>query len=122
MEAPAVLRILTEQVSSVSAHVENLIQRIRSGAQRTDKGLSFLQLKNQMLSMYLSDMVYVILRKVSGNTLKDESAILRLVEIRTVLEKMRPVNQKLRYQIDKLVKTALTGSLGEDLSPSEAWC
>ncbi|XP_067833159.1 neuroguidin-A-like, partial [Heptranchias perlo] len=120
MEAPAVLRILTEQVSSVSAHVENLIQRIRSGAQRTDKGLSFLQLKNQMLSMYLSDMVYVILRKVSGNTLKDESAILRLVEIRTVLEKMRPVNQKLRYQIDKLVKTALTGSLGEDLSPSEA--
>nr|CAD7423137.1 unnamed protein product [Timema monikensis] len=34
----------------------------------------------------------------------------RLVEIRTVLEKMRPIDHKLKYQIDKLVKTAITGS------------
>jgi U3 small nucleolar ribonucleoprotein protein LCP5 len=32
------------------------------------------------------------------------------VEIRTVLEKIRPIDYKLRYQIDKLVKTAVTGT------------
>ncbi|XP_067596151.1 neuroguidin isoform X2 [Pseudorca crassidens] len=30
-----------------------------------------------------------------------------------VLEKLRPLDQKLKYQIDKLVKTAVTGSLSE---------
>lgn len=32
-----------------------------------------------------------------------------MIEIRTVLEKIRPIDQKLRYQIDKLVKTAVEG-------------
>lgn len=32
------------------------------------------------------------------------------MEIRTVLEKIRPIDYKLRYQIDKLVKTAVTGT------------
>ncbi|XP_078394128.1 neuroguidin [Cetorhinus maximus] len=67
-----------------------------------------------MLSMYLCDLAYVIQRKLTGVTLREEPALLRLVEIRTVLEKMRPIDQKLRYQIDKLVKTALTGTLGVD--------
>ncbi|KAF4017124.1 hypothetical protein G4228_008865 [Cervus hanglu yarkandensis] len=31
-----------------------------------------------------------------------------------VLEKLRPLDQKLKYQIDKLVKTAVTGSLSEN--------
>lgn len=33
-----------------------------------------------------------------------------MIEIRTVLEKIRPIDHKLRYQIDKLVKTAITGT------------
>lgn len=33
-----------------------------------------------------------------------------------VLEKMRPLDQKLKYQIDKLVRTAVTGSLGKYLN------
>lgn len=30
-----------------------------------------------------------------------------------ILEKMRPLDHKLKYQIDKLVRTAVTGSLGK---------
>lgn len=40
----------------------------------------------------------------------EDPAIERLIEIRTVLEKIRPIDHKLRYQIDKLVKTAVTGT------------
>jgi hypothetical protein len=41
----------------------------------------------------------------------------RLVEIRTVLEKIRPIDHRLKHQIDKLVKTAATGSaVGSDPS------
>ncbi|XP_072480191.1 neuroguidin isoform X1 [Notamacropus eugenii] len=64
--------------------------------------------------MYLMDLSYLILDKASGSSLQEHPAVLRLVEIRTVLEKLRPLDQKLKYQIDKLVKTAVTGSLSEN--------
>lgn len=47
---------------------------------------------------------------VAGKQIERDPSIDRLIEIRTVLEKIRPIDYKLRYQIDKLVKTAITGS------------
>lgn len=44
-----------------------------------------------------------------GKSIERDPSIDRLIEIRTVLEKIRPIDYKLRYQIDKLVKTAITG-------------
>lgn len=38
----------------------------------------------------------------------------RLVEIRTILERMRPVEHKLKYQIEKLLKLATTGKLADN--------
>lgn len=45
----------------------------------------------------------------TGQQIERDPSIDRLIEIRTVLEKIRPIDYKLRYQIDKLVKTAVTG-------------
>lgn len=45
----------------------------------------------------------------TGKSIERDPSIDRLIEIRTVLEKIRPIDYKLRYQIDKLVKTAVTG-------------
>lgn len=45
-----------------------------------------------------------------GQRIEKDPSIDRLVEIRTTLEKIRPIDHKLRYQIDKLVKTAITGT------------
>lgn len=42
----------------------------------------------------------------------------RLVEARTVLEKLRPIDQKMKYQIDKMIKTATTGVVsGAEIDP-----
>jgi hypothetical protein len=39
--------------------------------------------------------------------------IKRLVELRTTLEKIRPIDQKLKYQVDKLLKTAAGAAAAE---------
>ncbi|XP_059806766.1 neuroguidin [Hypanus sabinus] len=108
--AAAALKALGAEVSAVTAHTRNVLRGMADTP--SSQGLTFLQVKNQLLAAYLSDLAYVILHKVTGHSLRGEPALLRLVEHRTVLEKMRPIEQKLRYQIDKLVKTALTGTLG----------
>lgn len=93
----------------VATLVDNMLQRVRNGELTTDQGLSFLEMKYHMLLGYLINLTYVVLRKCSGETIEGDPCIDRLVEIRTVLEKIRPIDQKLKYQIDKLVKSAVTG-------------
>ena len=48
------------------------------------QGLSFLEVKDQLLLMYLMDLSHLILDKASGGSLHGHPAVLRLVEIRTV--------------------------------------
>uniref|UniRef100_A0A8B9X3Y7 Neuroguidin n=1 Tax=Bos mutus grunniens TaxID=30521 RepID=A0A8B9X3Y7_BOSMU len=112
--AVALLKNLQEQVMAVTAQVQTLTKKVQAKAYPTEKGLSLLEVKDQLLLMYLMDLSHLILDKASGGSLQGHPAVLRLVEIRTVLEKLRPLDQKLKYQIDKLVKTAVTGSLSEN--------
>ncbi|GAA6099023.1 neuroguidin [Tachysurus ichikawai] len=113
-KAVQLLNTLTQQVAFVTSHIRDLIKKIQNKTYPTSKGLSFLDLRYHLLLFYLQDVAHVMSVKADGQSLKDNGAIHRLVTIRTVLEKMRPIDQKLKYQIDKLVRTAVTGSLAEN--------
>lgn len=131
-QALGLLREMNTNVNQVSDLVESMLQKVKNGELSTEYGLSFLEVKYHMLLTYLINLTYVVLRKCSGmlwwitfiqtfhkliqsmfylagKQIENDPAIDRLVEIRTVLEKIRPIDHKLRYQIDKLVKTAVTG-------------
>ncbi|KAK4879213.1 hypothetical protein RN001_007359 [Aquatica leii] len=112
-DLPQALVLLNEMNVSaqhVASLVDNMIDRVRKGEISTDQGLSFLEMKYHMLLSYLINLTYVVLRKCSGEKIEGDPCIDRLIEIRTVLEKIRPIDRKLKYQIDKLVKTAVTGT------------
>ncbi|XP_041974058.1 neuroguidin [Aricia agestis] len=116
-DLPQAVKLLTEMnmnVQQVSQLVDNMLVRVKSGELSTDKGLSFLEMKYQMLLSYLINLTYIVLRKCSGEKIESDPSIDRLIEIRTVLEKIRPIDSKLKYQIDKLVKTAVVGVTSED--------
>merc|ERR1719187_1276768 len=51
--------------------------------------------------------------KVGGASIKNSPDVWRLIEARTGLERMRPIDQKLKYQVEKLVK-AETGLAPDD--------
>lgn len=113
-KAVQLLSSLTEQVVAVTSHVRELLRQVKDGAFKTNKGLSFLDLRYHLLLFYLQDLTHLISIKTDGGKIKDSEALNRVVTIRTVLEKMRPLDHKLKYQIDKLVRTAVTGSLAEN--------
>lgn len=116
-DLPQALKLFKEMnmnVQQVLQLVDNMLLRVKSGEISTDKGLSFLEMKYQMLLSYLINLTYIVLRKCSGEKIESDPSIDRLVEIRTVLEKIRPIDSKLKYQIDKLVKTAVVGTSEDD--------
>jgi len=106
---------LVEEVHSKSAEAKAVIEALNKkvgGAEfDTKDGLSFLELKNHVMLDYMANLTYVMLRKCSGKSINGEKAIERICEDRTVLEKMKPTEKKLRYQIDKSLKVAESGQI-----------
>ncbi|XP_023334808.1 neuroguidin isoform X2 [Eurytemora carolleeae] len=112
-EMSKLLEEIAKGAKDTRTTVQNLIKDIKEGGARKE-GISFLDLKNRLLASYISNLGFLQLKKMQGKGLEEESAVHRLIEIRTVLEKIRPIDQKLRYQVDKLVNIAENGVIDEN--------
>ena len=55
-----------------------------------------------------------MLKKTLGESIENDQSVERLCYFRTVLEKIRPIEHKLKYQIDKCVTIAETGHISKD--------
>lgn len=115
---------LCRETASEAEKAAVLLQKLRekmSHAQEdeeppTSDGLSFLELKNLLMVDYLSDLTLLLLTKSHGKSITSSESVDRLVTLRTVLEKMRPIERKLKYQIDKAVKIASSADDAEGAS------
>jgi U3 small nucleolar RNA-associated protein 3 len=105
-ELIALTKELTRNLDEVRCSVEPVIAAVRAGDLATAEGVSYLDAKHLLMLSYCVNIVFYLLLKAEGRPVRDHPVVLRLVEIRTYLEKLRPVDRKLRYQIDKLVKMA----------------
>ncbi|CAN7997800.1 unnamed protein product, partial [Ixodes hexagonus] len=110
----SLLSQVKEKADLVSGAVRNLRTRTQTGELNTAKGLSFLEMKNHVMLCYLLDITNIVWKKVTGRKISGDPCIRRLIEARTVLERLRPIDQKLKYQVDKLVRTATVGGINAD--------
>merc|ERR1719150_1170341 len=89
------------------------IDKLNSGPD-TSKGISFLDLKNDLMIDYNLNLIYLMYKKSCKGKIENDKAVERLCYLRTVLEKVRPIEHKLKYQIDKCVNIAETGQISRD--------
>lgn len=106
------LEILTTSLSSASA---SLPESSTFTPPASAEGLSLLNTKNELLLSYLQNVVFLIILKLRGNANEnnpedenlENSVTQKLVELRIYLEKgVRPLESRLKYQIDKLLLAA----------------
>lgn len=86
--------------------VNTVMGKVKADEMRMEKGISFLDVKNLNLLNYISNLTYLILRKLSGEKIEDDASVDRLIELRVMMEKMKPIDEKLRYQVKKLLSSA----------------
>ncbi|KAJ4461206.1 putative U3 small nucleolar ribonucleoprotein LCP5 [Paratrimastix pyriformis] len=102
-------------LGDINSKIAPMIEKVRAltisaEKTKTDKGFSFLDVKNDIMLDYLTDLVYYLNLKVQGADMtQHEDLFLSLAENRTYIEKIRTLDQKFKYQIDKLIKTATAG-------------
>ncbi|KAF3974323.1 hypothetical protein CMV_002336 [Castanea mollissima] len=80
-------------------------------------GISYLETKHLLLLNYCQSLVYYLLRKAKGFSIEGHPVVRSLIETRLFLEKIRPIDKKLQYQIHKL--TRVTTETTEVVGPSK---
>ncbi|TDH72505.1 hypothetical protein CCR75_001248 [Bremia lactucae] len=81
----------------------------------TTAGMTYLQVKNHALLSYTKmELFFALLKVEKPEKVKDHPVFKELVRYRTLLERMRPLDRKMKYQVDKMLKVALSGGKGLD--------
>ncbi|XP_022133802.1 neuroguidin [Momordica charantia] len=106
----ALLKEMKEGLDTVTNKVQALTAKVKSNQLPTSDGISYLDAKYLLLLNYCSSLVYYLLRKAKGFSVEDHPVVRSLVEIRLFLEKIRPIDKKLEYQIQKLTKVSVVGN------------
>jgi hypothetical protein len=75
--------------------------------------VEYLEVKQQLLLSYCVNVVFYLYMKAEGKSVRSHPVMKQLLKLRYVMEKMRSLDSKLKYQIDRLVKLA-------DMPASEA--
>ena len=113
MDIPALLQSLAQSVES-TAEIGPRISSIG----KLDNGVSLLDVKNELLLSYLQNLVFFIILKLRqagsrpNGELQDTDTLgndvtKSLTQLRLYLEKgARPLEDKIRYQIEMLIRTA----------------
>lgn len=120
-DAPELLALLEqfkEKTNEIREKMQPMLQQLKTKqTPRTSKGLSYLEVKYHLLLNYCINISFYLLLKAEGRSVKNHPVIEELVRIRVMLEKMRPLDQRLKYQIDKLLKMATLGENNLDIDP-----
>ncbi|EFA75356.1 U3 snoRNP protein [Heterostelium album PN500] len=111
-ESPILLQLLDDfksKIEEIKYTLIPILEKVKTEQLPTSKGISFLETKYHLLLSYCLNITYFLMLKASGSSIKDHPVIDQLVKIRTILEKIKPLDNKLQYQVEKLLKAATLG-------------
>ncbi|KAK4510344.1 uncharacterized protein ATC70_004774 [Mucor velutinosus] len=126
VEFTKLIKSLKAKIIDMKNQLKPLKQKIDDNQVHTSKGVSFLEVKYQVMLQYILQLAYFVHLKISGKQLENNPVVESLVELRVILDKMKPIEAKLKYQIDKLVRAAVVENTQKneekkaDVSTSEA--
>ncbi|KAK9817376.1 hypothetical protein WJX74_000184 [Apatococcus lobatus] len=105
-ELAALLADLQGSLGEVRSRTGPLLKEVREGNLATAEGVSYLEAKHLLLLHYCMGIVFYLVLKAEGQPVHSHPVIPRLLTLRAYLDRIRPLDRKLQYQLDKLLAAA----------------
>jgi len=96
--------------------------RLKNHEIKTNQRISLLEIKYHTLLEYITSLTFIIYVKLNGQSIQNHPIIENLIELRIVLEKLKPLEQKLKYQIDKLIRATIIDNDNSSTSGNKLTC
>ncbi len=123
-DAPELLGVLEElasRVGEVKRTLEPVLAAVKEGGLPTTGGVAYLEVRQQLLLTYVSHLAFYLMLKAQGQSLASHPVMSRLVRIRTMIEKAKPLDAKLKFQLDRVLRAAdLADAESGALAPNPA--
>lgn len=114
-DAEATINAALKDISGLASKMKDLVEEHAEKHGDGKNDFDFLHVKNTLFVSYIIDLVYYVqLRsKKSSDDSSIKACLNRLNEMRVILDKIRPMEKKLAYPLQKLLAAAenLAGSL-----------
>lgn len=101
-----------QKIREIKETIEPQIAKLK--LMKTSKGLAFLETKYQIFVGYCANLAYYMLLCVRGKSLEQHPVIERLLKYRLLIEKIKPMEIKLQYQVEKLLRAEKTDATRMD--------
>eukprot|EP01018_Ginkgo_biloba_P034696 Gb_25856 [translate_table: standard] len=108
-DAPELVGLLSEfkdGLHQLRNEIQPLLHKVKGNKNAAKEGMSYLEVKQLLLLCYCQSIVFYLLLKAEGHSVRDHPVIARLVEIRKFLDKIRPIDKRLQSQIERILKEA----------------
>ena len=98
------LKTINESTGELIEKIDQLTKFVNEGD--NENGMALLGVKNECMAHYLTDLVTLAQSQLNGEKIEGTSVIDRLIEQRVTMERIRPLEDKMRYRIEKLTALA----------------
>eukprot|EP01060_Flectonema_neradi_P033581 TRINITY_DN5678_c0_g1_i1.p1 TRINITY_DN5678_c0_g1~~TRINITY_DN5678_c0_g1_i1.p1 ORF type:complete len:551 (+),score=172.20 TRINITY_DN5678_c0_g1_i1:44-1696(+) len=120
-EVASMIADFKDKLDHVKSVLSPVIDKVHNNQLPTNDGVGFLELKLHLFITYLMNLSFYLLLKAEGKPVKDNPVVKKLIELRAYIDKLKPIEKKLQYQISRLLsKAALQESGGADTSTDRA--
>ncbi|KAF1770894.1 hypothetical protein GCK72_002718 [Caenorhabditis remanei] len=106
---------LVAELENASAEAVKAISKVidRMDETKDDKeGLSLLKLKNYEMTAYLGELTVLMSKMMKGESIAADPSVKKALKHRVFIEKMKPIEDKMKPQIEKLLSKSNTQSNG----------
>ena len=114
---------LLKELNELSGELKNRVLPLQAALDtlpnRKDTMMSFVEVKLQLLLNYLVNLSFYVLLKVKGHPIRGHPVIDHLARIKLLVEKLRPVESRLKVQIEHILKTGVQVE-SQKLAPPKA--
>ena len=98
-DSPELLGLLDEfqeSLADANQKIQPALEKAKNGQiKSTAAGMSYLEMKYNLLMSYCTFLAFYLLMKVEGKNVENHPVVFKLAHIKTLFEKLKPLDQKL---------------------------
>ncbi|KAM0681997.1 hypothetical protein MDAP_002757 [Mitosporidium daphniae] len=104
---------LSAQLEEILSHMQKAHQRLLEHPESNELGLSLYSCKHQVFSEYILNILFSVLANAtsSNNAALEEEVSKALFKNRLFIDKSKPIEAKMRFQIERLLEQSSNSSL-----------
>ncbi|XP_039157096.1 something about silencing protein 10-like [Eucalyptus grandis] len=118
-ELVGLLSELNDAVEELESRINPLLSKVKKRESAMKGGSCYLEVKQVLLLAYCQAITFYLLLKSEGQPVRDHPVIARLVEIKSLLEKMKQLDENLPSHLKEILKQSTSDEKPEKLVNDE---